>query len=135
MAEFLFNSRKQITKKIIPYTVVIGVAIQTKVRDVSGNLDIMIDTGIRMQNAEVIPWIITGILFPQPLKYPILLKSTQISYELISEQFNLGMKNTIELLTEKNNLLQAQQEQLQAKYMAILNTQLLKFYQGDQLAL
>ena len=38
-------------------------------------------------------------------------------------------------LTEKNNLLQAQQEQLQAKYMAILNTQLLKFYQGDQLAL
>ena len=63
------------------------------------------------------------------------LKSTQISYELISEQFNLGMKNTIELLTEKNNLLQARQEQLQAKYMAILNTQLLKFYQGDQLAL
>ena len=63
------------------------------------------------------------------------LKSTKISYELTSEQFNLGMKNTVELLTEKNNLLQAQQEQLQAKYMAILNTQLLKFYQGDQLAL
>ena len=63
------------------------------------------------------------------------LKSTQISYNLISEQFNLGMKNTVELLTEKNNLLQAQQEQLQAKYMAILNTQLLKFYQGDKLAL
>ena len=48
---------------------------------------------------------------------------------------DLGMKNTVELLTEKNNLLQAQQEQLQAKYMAILNTQLLKFYQGDKLAL
>lgn len=63
------------------------------------------------------------------------LQSTQISYELISEQFNLGMKNTVELLTEKNNLLQAQQEQLQAKYMAILNAQLLKFYQGDKLAL
>lgn len=63
------------------------------------------------------------------------LKSTQISYDLVSEQFNLGMKNTIELLTEKNNLLQAQQEQLQAKYMAILNTQLLKFYQGDKLTL
>lgn len=63
------------------------------------------------------------------------LKSTQISYDLISEQFNLGMKNTVELLTEKNNLLQAQQEQLQAKYMAILNAQLLKFYQGEKLAL
>ena len=63
------------------------------------------------------------------------LKSTQISYDLISEQFDLGIKNTVELLTEKNNLLQAQQEQLQAKYMAILNAQLLKFYQGDKLAL
>lgn len=63
------------------------------------------------------------------------LKSTQTSYELISEQFNHGMKNTVELLTEKNNLLQAQQEQLQAKYMAILNTQLLKFYQGEELTL
>lgn len=63
------------------------------------------------------------------------LKSTQISYDLISEQFNVGMKNTIELLTEKNNLLQAQQEQLQAKYMVILNTQLLKFYRGDKLTI
>lgn len=56
------------------------------------------------------------------------LKSTQTSYELIQEQFNLGMKNTVELLTEKSNLLSAQQETLQAKYMAILNMQLLKFY-------
>ena len=63
------------------------------------------------------------------------LNSTRISYDLISEQFNLGMKNTVELLTEKNNLLQAQQEQLQAKYMAILNSQLLKFYQGDKIEL
>lgn len=63
------------------------------------------------------------------------LRSTQISYDLINEQFNLGMKNTVELLTEKNNLLQAKQEQLQAKYMAILNSQLLKFYQGNKLEL
>ena len=33
------------------------------------------------------------------------LRSTQTSYDLIQEQFNLGMKNTVELLTEKNNLL------------------------------
>lgn len=44
----------------------------------------------------------------------------------------MGMKNTVELLTEKNNLLSAQQETLQAKYMAILNAQLLKFYQGEE---
>ena len=63
------------------------------------------------------------------------LKSTQTSYELIQEQFNLGMKNTVELLTEKSNLLNAQQETLQAKYMAILNMQLLKFYQGEKIEL
>ena len=62
-------------------------------------------------------------------------KSTQASYALVSEQFNLGMKNTVELLTEKNNLLSAQQETLQAKYTAILNAGLLRFYQGEEIDL
>lgn len=60
-------------------------------------------------------------------------QSTQVSYDLVQEQFNLGMKNTVELLTEKSNLLNAQQETLQAKYMALLNAQLLRFYQGEAL--
>jgi len=63
------------------------------------------------------------------------LKSTQASYALVSEQFKLGMKNTVELLTEKNNLLSAQQETLQAKYTAILNAGLLRFYQGEEIDL
>ena len=45
------------------------------------------------------------------------------------------MKNTVELLSEKNNLLSAKQEVLQAKYMAILNSQLLRFYQGENIKL
>ena len=56
------------------------------------------------------------------------LRSTQTSYDLISEQFSLGMKNTVELLTANNSLLSARQEQLQAKYMAILNAKLLSYY-------
>ncbi len=63
------------------------------------------------------------------------MHSTEISYNLIQEQFNLGMKNTVELLTEKTNLLNARQEMLQAKYMAILNMQLLRFYQGEKITL
>ena len=63
------------------------------------------------------------------------LESTQASYELLQEQFNVGMKNTVELLTEKSKLLSAQQEKLQAKYTAILNMQLLKFYQGEKISL
>lgn len=63
------------------------------------------------------------------------LKSTQTSYELVNEQFNVGMKNTVELLTGKNNLLNARQSMLQAKYTALLNAELLRFYQGEEIDL
>lgn len=43
------------------------------------------------------------------------------------------MKNTVELLTEKNNLLSAQQQRIQAKYMAILDRTLLNFYAGQDI--
>lgn len=51
------------------------------------------------------------------------------SFTLTEEQFFLGMKNTLEMLTEKNNLLNAQQEVLQSKYMAIMSIQLLNILQ------
>lgn len=57
------------------------------------------------------------------------LKYVEQSYQLTEEQFFLGMKNTLELLTEKNNLLTAEQELLQSKYMAIMSIQLLNRYQ------
>jgi outer membrane protein len=59
------------------------------------------------------------------------LKSSSASYEMVSEQFRLGMKNIVELLTEKNNLQSAQQTRVQAKYMALLNRTLLNFYAGN----
>lgn len=63
------------------------------------------------------------------------LKSSQTSFELTNEQFSLGMKNTVELLTEKNNLLSAQQQRVQAKYMALLDRTLLDFYAGKEMKL
>lgn len=63
------------------------------------------------------------------------VKSSQTSFDMVSEQFNLGMKNTVELLTEKNNLLSAKQQRVQAKYMAILNRTLLNFYAGNEIEL
>ena len=59
------------------------------------------------------------------------VESRQQSYDLLSEQFNLGLKNIVELMTGKTSLLQAQQDRLQSKYMTILNQQLLRFYQGE----
>lgn len=61
--------------------------------------------------------------------------SEQASYDLLSEQFRLGLKNIVELLTGKDKLLQAQQNRLQSKYTTILNQQLLKFYQGETMNL
>lgn len=57
--------------------------------------------------------------------------SEQQSYDLISEQFNLGLKNIVQLMTGKTNLLKAQQNKLQSKYITILSQQLLRFYNGE----
>ena len=63
------------------------------------------------------------------------LTATELSFELTQEQFFLKAKNTVELMTEKNNLLAARLELIQAKYMAILNQQLLNFYQGIEISI
>ena len=63
----------------------------------------------------------------------ISVESEQTSYDLLSEQFQLGLKNIIELMTGKDKLLKAQQNKLQSKYVTILNQQLLRFYEGKQM--
>ena len=56
------------------------------------------------------------------------VESEQQSFNLLQEQFQVGLKNIIELMTGKDKLLQAEQNKLQSKYMTILNLQMLKFY-------
>jgi len=58
------------------------------------------------------------------------VESEQQSFDLLQEQFSLGLKNIVELMTGKDRLLSSQQNLLQSKYMTILNLQLLRFY-GD----
>ena len=59
-------------------------------------------------------------------------KSQQDSYDMLSEQFRLGLKNIVELMNGKTNLITTQQEQLQSKYLTLLNINMLKFYmQGE----
>lgn len=54
------------------------------------------------------------------------------SYGLTYEQFSLGVKNTVELITAQDELVSARQETVQAKYMALLNIELLNIYQGKE---
>jgi outer membrane protein len=63
------------------------------------------------------------------------VRSMQESYDLVTEQFNLGLKNIVELTTGKNNLLQAEQQLLQTKYTALLNAAMLNFYAGERIRL
>ena len=61
------------------------------------------------------------------------VESAHQSYDLLSEQFRLGLKNIVELMAGKDNLLSAQQNQLQSKYLTIYNKQMLQFYQNGEL--
>ena len=57
-------------------------------------------------------------------------KYARESYELTSEQFRVGVKNTVELITAQNEYSAAQQQVLQAKYLTLLSIELLNIYPG-----
>lgn len=63
------------------------------------------------------------------------VESTEASYELLDAQFRNGLKNTVDLLQGRDNMVSAKQDELQSKYMALLNMQLLKFYSGEAMNL
>lgn len=58
-------------------------------------------------------------------------KYAEQSFSLTSEQFQVGIKNTVELITASNEYLSARVARLQAKYMALLNLKVLDIYQGN----
>ena len=59
------------------------------------------------------------------------VKSTYESYQLVENEYKAGLKNVVDLLVEKNNYLSALQEQIQAKYQAVLAYKLLNFYRNE----
>lgn len=61
------------------------------------------------------------------------VESQEASYKLLDAQFKNGLKNIVELLQGRDNLIAAKQEELQGKYMALLSIQLLKFYSGEEI--
>ncbi len=62
-------------------------------------------------------------------------RAQQESYDLLNEQYKNGLKNIVELLQGRDNLVSAKQDELQSKYTALLNIQLLKFYAGETINL
>ena len=63
------------------------------------------------------------------------LEAAEESFRLVTEQFEAGIKNTVELLTEKNNYLNSLSQLLQAKYQALLAEKLLQRYMNHPIEL
>lgn len=63
------------------------------------------------------------------------VESLQTSYDLLQEQFRLGLKNIADLLTSRASLLSAKQSMLQDKYTTVLNRTLLDFYANGTISL
>lgn len=61
------------------------------------------------------------------------LESIQESYNLLAEQFNVGMKNTVELLSGQNDLLTAKLQLTQSRYQAVISIQLLNILQDKEI--
>ena len=63
------------------------------------------------------------------------LEAAEESYRLVREQFDAGIKNTVELMTEENNYISALSQKLQAKYKAVLALKLLNRYMNEPIEL
>ncbi|MFI3239146.1 MAG: TolC family protein [Bacteroidales bacterium] len=63
------------------------------------------------------------------------LLASEKSMNLTSQQYELGMKNTIELLTEQDNYIQSFQEYLINKYQLLYNKAILNYYKTNKIKL
>ena len=62
----------------------------------------------------------------------IATASAETSYEMLSGKFEQKLINIVELMQGRDALLKAQQNELQSKYLTILNLDMLNFYKtGD----
>ncbi len=61
------------------------------------------------------------------------VQSMKEAFKYTRQKFEVGLVNSIEFNTAKNNLIRAQSELLQAKYEYLFKTRILDFYQGKPL--
>jgi len=63
------------------------------------------------------------------------VKSMEEAFYYAKQMFNVGILNSVDYNTAKNNLTKSQSDLLQAKYMYIFYAQILDFYGGNTIAL
>lgn len=71
-------------------------------------------------------------------KYEASLKTaaaTELSFQYAEQKYNVGMMNSLDYITAKNNLVTSKSNVLQSKYEYIFRLKVLDFYQGKPLNL
>lgn len=61
------------------------------------------------------------------------LSAARTSYNLVEQQYEVGLKNPTDLLAQRDLLLSAKEEFLKAKYLAVYNINMLRLYAGEPL--
>ena len=105
-----------------------------KLQQVNSQLDLQ-DKRTALSNTIEQYWINANNNQQSYLAAQARVKSQEASYELLNEQFLNGLKNTVDVLQGRDNVINAEQSMLQSKYTTLLNMQLLKFYTGEQIDL
>ena len=105
-----------------------------KLQQVNSKLDLQ-DKKTALSNTIEQYWINANNNQQSYLAAKARVKSQEASYELLNEQFLNGLKNTVDVLQGRDNVINAEQSMLQSKYNTLLNMQLLKFYTGEKIDL
>ena len=105
-----------------------------KLNQVNSQLDLK-DKKTALSNTIEQYWINANSNQQSYLAAKARVKSQEASYELLNEQFQNGLKSTVDVLQGRDNVINAEQSMLQSKYTTLLNIQLLKFYTGEQIDL
>jgi outer membrane protein len=63
------------------------------------------------------------------------VESMEESFKYTKQKFEVGLVNSVEYNTAKNNLTRAKSERLQAKYEYIFKSKILDFYKGEELTI
>ncbi|NBO58408.1 MAG: TolC family protein, partial [Chitinophagia bacterium] len=69
------------------------------------------------------------------IPYDSVAKSANISFELATKRFDVGVMQTIEWLTNQNNLTRAKVDKVVAQYEYIFRMKVLEFYKGQGIKL
>lgn len=63
------------------------------------------------------------------------LNAAELTSQLTIARFELGLVNTVEMMTAHNNLTDARQQLIQAKYMAMLGRKMIEYYRTSHVSL